>query len=657
VKTPKIIKEILIVGLTPPLTEKSAFWFTHNKNNIIKNTKTNPFWKKHIIHLNTDQRIIFRDLIDKFTEIGYEKISPSHRLQPGTFQTRGGIIDIFPTNNLKPSRLEFTGNIIETIFALPHTLTEKERVDSIKKLIATREKLLKSFVPESYLVHESHGIGIFKQIEQINQDSMIVIEYATPRPGASPDRLYVPLYQIKKVTPYIGFIEPTIHRLGSELWKIQKNKAREDIIKLAQELLKLYATRSIISRPALPKETAFEKEFEASFEHTETPDQTKVWQDVKNDLEKTKPIDHLIVGDVGFGKTEIALRAAFKIALHNGQIALIAPTTILADQHYQVFKKRLEKFGLNVGLLSRLELAKNQKETSQKIKNGLIDIIIGTHRILSKDVIFKNLKLLIIDEEQRFGVRQKEKLKSIKKDIDILSLSATPIPRTLYLALGNLRTMNVIETPPPGRINVKTYIGPGQKTMVKKALRRETKRNGQIFWLHNKVSALEKIKNELQKINPKLKIVTAHGRMNEKNLRQVMNGFRNKKFNLLVTTTIIENGLDLPNVNTLIVDKAEKLGLGQAYQLRGRIGRSHTQAHAYFFHGKNLNEKAKARLKALEEASEKLGQGFLLAKKDLEIRGAGNLLGREQSGVINRIGLNLYCQMLSDTVENLKNQK
>jgi len=661
-EAPTKTEEILIAGLTPSLSGKSVSWFYQNKSKIINLSHKNPFWKKHILFIKQSQKIIFRDFLSALTEIGYEKIASSHAIRPGTFQVKGGIIDIFPINSLRPFRVEFFGNFIETLFRLPQKITEKERRLNLKRNSEEQERLLNSFKPGEYAVHEDHGIGIFKNTAETflpdnQKQKMLVIEYAAPRAGAEPDRLYVPRYQIKKLNHYIGFVTPTVHRLGSPIWNSQKKKARQDIVKFAKELFGLYKARAYAFRQLPTEDQQLEKEFESSFEHAETPDQHQTWQDIKADFKKTVPMDRLIVGDVGFGKTEIALRAAFKIAFQGGQVALIAPTTILADQHYQVFSKRFNKFGLNVAILSRFESTQNQKETIRKLKIGLIDVIIGTHRVLSRDVIFKNLRLLILDEEQRFGVRQKEKLKNIKKDIDILSLSATPIPRTLYLALGNLRSLSVIETPPPGRINIKTHIGPWDQNLVKEALRRELQRGGQIFWLHNKVEVLAKLKEKLEKLYPKLKIATAHGRMGEASLRKTMNDFREGRYDILVTTTIIENGLDLPNVNTLIVDKAEKLGLGQAYQLRGRIGRSTAQGFAYFFHGKNLGPKAKARLEALEAATKKLGQGFLLAKKDLEIRGAGNVLGREQSGAINKVGFNLYCQMLNETVEQIKNSQ
>jgi transcription-repair coupling factor (superfamily II helicase) len=455
---------------------------------------------------------------------------------------------------------------------------------------------------------------------------------------------------------YVGFAEPRVWRLGSSLWQKTKRKIKEETEKLAKELLEIYAKRETAIRPPYLPEDEFDLAVSSTFRYEETPDQIQVIQEVIKDLEKTEPMDRLICGDVGFGKTEIALRAGVKVVKSGYQAVLLSPTTILANQHFQNFKIRLQKLPLRVSLLTRLQSKKEQKTIINNLDR--IDILIGTHRALSADVVPLLFRkegggLLIIDDEQRFGVRQKEKLKQLRSKIDILSLSATPIPRTLYLSLSSLRDISLIQTPPQGRLPIKTFILPFSKDTIKKAIENEINRGGQVYYLHNRVETIELIKKSLQDLMPNIKISTGHGRMKEKELVRIMEEFQNNKIKVLVATTIIENGLDFPNVNTLIVDDATKLGLSQAYQIRGRVGRSGVQAFAYFFYNKRLKGKAKARLTALKKAEE-LGSGYKIAMKDLEMRGAGNILGKEQSGSINRVGLNLYCQMVSESVEKLK---
>jgi len=441
--------------------------------------------------------------------------------------------------------------------------------------------------------------------------------------------------------------------LGSSLWQRVKRKVKTDTEKLAKELLEIYAKREIATRPPYLPEDEIDFQLASSFQYEETPDQIETIEDIKKDLEKEEPMDRLLCGDVGFGKTEVALRAMAKAIKSGYQAAMICPTTILANQHFQNFKGRVKNLPIKIALLSRLQSKKEQKEIIENLKTGKIDITIGTHRILSSDVEFKNLGLLIIDDEQRFGVRQKEKLKKIRASLDVLSLSATPIPRTLYLALSSLKDISLIQTPPVGRLPVKTFISPFKEKLIKEAIEKEIARSGQVYYLHNRVETIEVARKFLENLISEAKFGIAHGRLKEKELVKVMEDFQNKKIDVLIATTIIENGLDLPNVNTLIVADSTRLGLAEAYQIRGRIGRSHIQAFAYFFYGSHLSEKAKMRLDALKEAEE-LGSGYKIALKDLEIRGAGNILGKEQSGNINRVGLNLYCQMLSEAIEKLK---
>ncbi len=406
--------------------------------------------------------------------------------------------------------------------------------------------------------------------------------------------------------------------------------------------------------PSVP-DTVWQRELEASFPYVETPDQIKVQEEVKEDMAKPKPMDRLIIGDVGYGKTEIAIRAAFKAVMDNKQVAVLVPTTVLAEQHYLTFKQRMGAFPVKIDVLSRFRTPKEQKAVIEGLANGSIDICIGTHRLLQKDVVFKDLGLLVIDEEQRFGVSHKEYLKKLREQVDVLTLSATPIPRTLHMSLVGVRDMSVIETPPENRLPIKTYVAEYNDQLVREAILRELERNGQVFFVHNRVQGIAAIANKLKALVPEAQIDIAHGQMPEEKLEQVMFKFQKGESNVLVCTTIIESGLDMPNVNTLIVNRADKFGLTQLYQLRGRIGRGSNLAYAYFLYDKDkrLTPTAEKRLRTIFEATE-LGAGFGIAMKDLEIRGAGTLLGTKQSGNISAVGFNLYTQLLAQAVEEQK---
>jgi transcription-repair coupling factor (superfamily II helicase) len=437
------------------------------------------------------------------------------------------------------------------------------------------------------------------------------------------------------------------------LWQRTKRRVKEEAEKFARELLTLFAKKEIATRPPYSQKEISES-LDSTFKYSLTPDQIEALKDIEKDLQKPKPMDRLLCGDVGFGKTEVALRAAVRVTENGKQVALICPTTILANQHFQTFKERIKDLPFRVEMLTRLQSKTLQRKILRDLGEGKIDILIGTHRILGKDVVFKNLGLLIIDDEQKFGVLQKEKLRKLKPEIDVLSLSATPIPRTLYMALSSLKAISLIQTPPEGRKAVKTFVLPFKKEVVKKAIEFELKRGGQIYFLHNRIETIGAFKKFLEGLKTGAKIGILHGKLKEKEMVKIMSSFQKGKFDLLLATTIIENGLDLPKVNTLIVDNATKLGLAQAYQIRGRIGRSYIQSFAYFLYPKGeLKGLAKKRLRALKEA-EVLGSGYKISLRDLEIRGAGNILGKEQSGNINKVGLNLYCQMLSQAVEKLK---
>jgi len=649
---PSQLDKVLIVGLTPYFLEKPVLWFEKNLNKILEAGKTQSFFQANTIFLEKNQNYNFSQFLRKLDEMGYEKVYQVS--EPGEFSQRGGIVDVFPINLNYAIRFEFLGNRIEKIFRLLIKVEDEKSAKEILKKKLKSQKLfsdLKGLKPGNYLVHLDHGIGKFLGFSTpVVQGSTLhtyVLEYAQG------DKLYVPVGLERKLSRYIGFVEPKISRLGSSLWQKVKKKVKEEAEKLAKELLEIYAKREIVTRPPYLPDDEIDFRIASSFRYEETPDQIEAIEEIKKDLEKEKPMDRLLCGDVGFGKTEVALRAMIKVVKSEYQAAMICPTTILANQHFQNFKQRLKNLPTKVAMLSRLQSKKEQKEIIQKLGTGEIDIIVGTHRLLSKDVSFKNLGLLIIDDEQRFGVRQKEKLKKMRASLDILSLSATPIPRTLYLSLSSLRNISLIQTPPVGRLPIKTFILPFKEKLIKEAIENEIKRGGQVYYLHNRVETIKGAKLLLEKLVPAAKIGIAHGRLKERELVKVMEDFQNKKIDVLAATTIIENGLDLPNVNTLIVADATRLGISQAYQIRGRIGRSHIQAFSYFLYGSHLTGKTKMRLDALKEAEE-LGSGYKIALKDLEIRGAGNILGKEQSGNINKVGLNLYCQILSEAVDKLR---
>lgn len=644
----ELSRKILIAAVIPHFLEKGLLWFEQNKKNIEEARNTQSFFEDNTIILEKDQKFPLMELLRKLDELGYEKVQKIEK--PGEFSHLGNIIDVFPINIKNAIRIEYSGNKIESLADLNIEIeNESEFRKSLNKKIGLQRELsgIKNLKTGDFVVHLDHGIGIFKKIETLNTRQFYVLEYS------SEDRLFVPLGLERKLSLYVGFTAPTIHRLGSQVWQKIKRKAREDAEKFAKELLEIYARREVVLRPPYPKDEEIEKEVELSFQYLETPDQKKAIEDVKNDMESSRPMDRIICGDVGFGKTEVALRAIIKCVISGGQTLLLSPTTILCNQHFQNFKSRLKNLPLKIASLSRLEQKSKQKKTIDEIKNGNIDIIIGTHRALSSDVEFKNLKMVVIDEEQRFGVKQKEKIKKFRSTIDILSLSATPIPRTLYLGLANLRNISLILTPPSHRIPIKTFVLPLREQTIKKAIEEELKRKGQIYYLHNRVETIEKAKDLIKKLIPKARVGIAHGRISEKNLLQTMNDLGDRKIDILIATTIIENGLDFPNVNTLIVADSTKLGLSQSYQIRGRIGRGDIPASAYFLYPSRIQKKARERLKALQEA-EALGSGYQIATKDLELRGAGNILGKEQSGQINQIGLNLYCQMISENIERLK---
>jgi transcription-repair coupling factor (superfamily II helicase) len=531
------------------------------------------------------------------------------------------------------------------------SLRKAGRERSVQKLALD---FITSLVPGDYVVHMEHGIGHFEGMTQKEVDGTdreyLELTYAEG------DKLFVPVDQADKLSKYVyeEGNEPVLTRLGTNDWKKVQSKLKEETAKIAAELLKIYALRAKARGHSFGGDTEMMKKFEAEFQYQETPGQIKAIEDIKKDMEDTHPMDRLVCGDVGFGKTEVAMRAAFKAVQGGKQVAVLAPITILAQQHYESFRKRMGSFGVRIDMLSRFRNPAEQKVTLEKARKGDLDIVIGTHRLLQDDVKFLNLGLLVIDEEQRFGVKQKEKFKEMRASIDILTLTATPIPRTLNLGLHKLRDITTITTPPPGRLPIITEVRKYSDVLIREAIHMELQRGGQIYVLHNRVETIDAFADKLRLLCPKARFIVGHGQLKPEVLEERILGFKNGEFDVLVSSTIIENGIDLPRANTLIVNEAEHFGLAQLYQLRGRVGRSTLQAYAYFlYHGQKLHEDAKKRLRAIVEACE-LGSGFQVAMRDLEIRGAGEILGAEQSGTMQTVGVSHYLRMLKSAVEELQ---
>ena len=532
--------------------------------------------------------------------------------------------------------------------------TAKERRSKARTPVK-RESFLSELVPGGYVVHIDHGVARFAGTVPMESDGedkeYLVLEYAER------DKLYVPTEHLDRVSPYMAPNDqvPSLSRLGTQEWSRLKERAKKSARELARELLDLYASRQVAEGHAFSKDSPWQLELEDSFPFEETEDQARTIVEVKREMEGSRPMDRLVCGDVGYGKTEIALRAAFKTVADGMQVAMLVPTTVLAQQHYATFTERLSPFPVRVEVLSRFRTRKEQQEIVERLKLGTADIVIGTHRLLQKDVTFKNLGLVVVDEEQRFGVAHKETLKRMRREVDMLTLSATPIPRTLYMGLSGIRDMSTMETPPEERLPVKTYVSEYSDDVVKEAVQRELERGGQVFLLHNRVQTIGRVAADLAKMVPEARIGIGHGRMNESELEEVMVAFGQGEVDVLVCTTIIESGLDIPNANTLIIDRADRFGLSQLYQLRGRVGRAGQRAYTYLLTPRRsrITETATKRLKAILEASE-LGAGFRIATRDLEIRGAGNVLGAEQSGHIHAVGFELYTQLLNEAVAEVK---
>lgn len=531
----------------------------------------------------------------------------------------------------------------------------------IKRTSAARKKINriltgdKLFEADDFVVHADYGIGLYrglaeKTVEGQKADYML-LEYAEKA------RLYIPVENIAKVQKYVGIegSEPRLTTLGGSAWQKARKKVEARVASLAGELLELYAQRELVTREPFGLIGEDDRSFASEFGYDETPDQANAIRDVLNDLASEKPMDRLVCGDVGYGKTEVALRAAFKVAVSGRQVAVLVPTTILASQHFNTFLQRFTGFPVEVGIVSRFQTSQENKELLQKVRVGKVDIVIGTHRLLQKDVNFKDLGLLIIDEEHRFGVAHKEKLKNMKKSIDVLTMTATPIPRTLQMSMLDIRDLSVIETPPVDRQLIRTFLVPSEDSQIREAIKRELAREGQVFFVHNRVQTIEGVRQRIEDLVPEARVVIGHGQMKEKELELVMRDFQEHKVDILLATTIIESGLDFPNANTIIVDRADTFGLAQLYQLRGRVGRSSRRAYAYFLASDeaSMSKDAKKRLQVMQ-ALDDLGVGFKLALQDMEIRGAGNILGRDQSGNVNSVGFELYTRILKQAVETAR---
>lgn len=594
--------------------------------------------------------------------------------EEGDFSRRGSIMDIFPFSFELPIRMEWENdNLVSIKTFLPATgeavwkhsmviVLPIRKPSATRRVVFGEEFPLTSFIDlktGDYVVHNQHGIGRFLGIQKIKvRDHWmdhLVVEYDRQ------EKLYVPMDSMHLIQKYMAFHvrRPKLYRLGSREWQRTKERARRGIQKLAWELLSLQAMRLSSSGFGFSADSDWQADFEKTFPFKETPDQIKAMLEVKQDMESARPMDRLLCGDVGYGKTEVAMRAAFKAVMDNKQVAYLVPTTILAEQHYQNFTLRLKDFPLRVQMLCRFKTDAEQKGIIEDLVSGRVDIVIGTHRLLSDDVAFKDLGLVIIDEEQRFGVRHKEKLKKLRLTTDVLTLTATPIPRTLYMSLMGAKDLSVINTPPQNRLPIKTVVVEYDNDLVRQAILREVERRGQVFFLHNLVSDIERVKEKLSGLLPSpIRLAVGHGQMHPRLLEKVMSDFLKGAIDCLICTMIIESGIDIPNVNTIIVDQAHRFGLSDMHQLRGRVGRFDRPAYAYFLIPKNetLDRDAKKRLNAIQEYTY-LGAGFHIAMEDLEIRGAGNLLGVQQHGFIAAVGFDLYCRLLREAVGTLSKIK
>ncbi|MBL7070647.1 MAG: transcription-repair coupling factor [Candidatus Omnitrophica bacterium] len=623
------------------------------------------------IKVYKSEKLDLEDFFQRLYNYGYERVV---RISgAGEFDQRGGAVSVFPVTFGDPIRIELKDDLIEKIksydiesgrpledhniaIILPIKGVYKKKLRSLAAKFTERSPI-DSFVDiESgdRVVHVDHGIGVYRGLERHRMGGSIVdhivIEYA------GGDNLHVPFSDLNLIQKYIGFEKrPKVHKLGGKVWGSAKKLAQKGINSFALDLLELAAKRESRQGFSYSADTDWQKELEEDFPFEETPDQSRSTIEVKNDMESSRPMDRLICGDVGYGKTEVAIRAAFKAVMDNRQVVILVPTTILAEQHYNNFKERMKKYPVEVAMLSRFRSRSEQSLILKALKEGIVDIIIGTHRVLSSDVAFKDLGLVVIDEEQRFGVHHKEKLKKLRFILDVLTMTATPIPRTLYMSLMGAKDMSQLETPPQNRLPIKTVVSKYDRATIKKAIEYELSRKGQMYFVTDRIIGIEKLAKDIMKLGSGANIEIAHGRMAPKALEKTMLRFINGETDILVSTTIIESGIDIPNANTIIINNADRFGLADLYQLRGRVGRFKRQAYAYLLASKKggFTRNAENRLSSISKFTE-LGSGFKIAMKDLEIRGAGNILGTEQHGYINSIGFDLYCRLLRGAVDTYK---
>jgi len=620
------------------------------------------------IKLHKNTKIDFGKTLSSLISLGYKRKEGIY--EQGDFTVKGGNIILFAATFEYPLRIETNADIIEAISSVNSvtfkTIEDHEAVIILpakkggfyNKKVWSEKDPIDIFVDLNvgdFVVHVDHGIGRYLGTRVIKSDGTredcIAIEYQDG------DVLYVPWDDMDKVQKYVYFHRkrPRLDKLGNSRWKRAKEKAAKGVFKIANDILEVQAHRERLKGFSYSKDSDWQKRLEEEFPFTETRDQLNATIEVKADMEAPKPMDRLLCGDVGYGKTEVALRAAFKAVMDNRQVAILVPTTILAEQHFSTFTKRMRSFPVNIEMLSRFRKKSEQRDSIKALKDGSVDIVIGTHRLLSEDIGFKNLGLVIIDEEQRFGVRHKERLKRMRMIVDVLTLTATPIPRTLYLALMGGREISVINTPPLERQPVQTEVIEFDDRLIGPAIKREMDRGGQVYFVHNRIDSIDKIAASIKRVAADARIQIGHGQMSEKALEKTMTEFINGRIDILVCTTIIESGIDIPNANTLFVNRAQSFGMADLYQLRGRVGRFTKKAYAYFIVDriKTLTHDEQRRLDALKRLTQ-LGSGFKVAMQDLELRGAGNLLGVEQHGYIEQIGFDLYCRLLRNAIEGLK---
>ncbi|MDP8260329.1 MAG: transcription-repair coupling factor [Candidatus Gygaella obscura] len=624
------------------------------------------------LKIYSGQKLSIKELLKTLVDFAYNRQNVV--LEEGDFALRGQTLDVFPSNFEFPLRIVFEYDKIEkmtsynlnsgkALWAHDMAIILPRTIRSVRNFAFKEDMPFASYLDleiDDCVVHIHHGIGRYKGMKKIkalkSEEPCLIIQYLNN------EKVYVPMDKIYLVQKYVSFEHrrPKLNRLGSKQWLRTKENAKNKIRTFALSILELQAKRQYVKGIKFSKDSDWQYKFEGGFPFKETVDQENAACEVKQDMESTKPMDRLLCGDVGYGKTEVAMRAAFKAMMDNKQVAILVPTTILAEQHFHNFKSRINDFPVNIEMLSRFKSKAEQKHIIQGLKEGKIDLVIGTHRLLTDDIKFKDLGLLIIDEEQRFGVAAKDKLKNIRLNVDVLTLTATPIPRTFYMSLVGLKDISLIETPPKKRLSVKTYVNEFDEDLIKHALNREIKRGGQVYFVHNQIYDIDKIKNRISEfVGKNIKVEIAHGQMPAKVLERIIIDFLDNKIKVLVCSNIIESGMDVPNANTLVVNNADRFGLSDLHQLRGRVGRFESQAYAYFLIKKNMSITADAnkRLSALVQYS-KLGSGFKIAMQDLEIRGAGNILGKEQHGFISTVGFDLYCRLLRETVSLLsKNGK